>query len=252
MCILFIAVQQHPQYPLIMAANRDEFYARPTAESQFWAGHPHLLAGQDLQSGGTWMGINKDGHLAALTNFRDPSLVRDDAPSRGHLVSDYLIKPIANYREQLITHAQDYNGYNLLYGHWQSLHVYNNVSNQHVDLTPGVYGLSNAMLDTPWPKLSQGVEQLKQALDYSETELENALFNVLSNESLAADHDLPDTGVGHEIEKALSSIFINLEHYGTRSSTILLIDNNSEVHWREKTYASDGNVLSQQQYRFTI
>lgn len=255
MCILFIAIKQHPKYPLIIAANRDEFYARPTAVSKFWSDYPDVLAGRDKQSGGTWMGINTQGYLAALTNFRDPKLNQENAPSRGHLVSDYLIKPSTDYRDHLEAQGNQYNGYNLLCGHWEELSVYNNVSRQHSLLSPGYYGLSNAMLDTPWPKLSHGVRALRETVNSSKDtpkSIQESLFSVLADQTLSSDDQLPDTGIGLEFEKALSSIFINLDSYGTRSSTVLMISNTSEVSWLEKSFSSQGQLESEQGFNFKV
>ena len=252
MCILFIAIEQHPKYPLIIAANRDEFYHRPTAVSNYWAEYPNVLAGRDLHSGGSWMGINEQGYIAALTNFRDPMLNQLEAPSRGLLVVDYLKRPIKNYHEKLNYDAARYNGYNLLYGHWHQLSVYNNVSKQYKQLSSGIYGLSNAMLDTPWPKLSHGAEQFKQALSKANNVLDDSLFSVLSDQTVAPDEALPDTGIGRERERVLSSIFINSEGYGTRSSTILRVSCTKKVTWVERTFSSQGGSESEQHYSFYL
>lgn len=252
MCILFIAIQQHPDYPLIIAANRDEFYARPTRSSQFWAEEPDILAGMDLQSGGSWMGINRRGYLAALTNFRAPHLIRADAPSRGFLVSNYLRQPEQNYSNTLLSTASDYNGFNLLYGHWTALSVFNNVTESLTPLTKGVYGLSNANLDTPWPKLTSGVDTLSEYLQQAETVKPMALFDILSNQELATDNELPDTGISKQWEKALSSIFINLESYGTRSSTLLMIDKAAQCHWLERVFNDKAELDAEEHFQFGL
>ena len=236
MCILFIAIEQHPDYPLVVAANRDEFYARPTQSSHFWVDNDAIFAGKDLQSGGTWMGVNKAGYLAALTNFRAPHLNMDNAPTRGYLVSNYLREPHNDYAETLMSSASTYNGYNLLFGHWTKLSVFNNVSGSLNSLSNGVHGLSNANLDTPWPKLTSGVDALSDYMQQTKTIEPSDLFEILSRRELAADHELPDTGISKEWEKALSSIFINLDSYGTRSSTLLLIDRDHQCHWHERNY----------------
>ena len=164
MCILFIAVNQHPDYPLIVAANRDEFFERPTSVSAFWQDYPQLLAGKDLRAGGTWMGINQWGKLAALTNIRDPQRIDPDALSRGELVSHYLQQSpdSKDYLTRLNATGTNYNGFNLLFGDWNNLRVFNNHTLQSETLTSGVYGLSNASLNTPWPKTVQGMAQLTQ------------------------------------------------------------------------------------------
>ena len=207
MCILFIAVRQHPDFPLIIAANRDEFTERPTLASNFWDGdNRHILAGKDLQAGGTWMGINTQGNIAALTNIRDPKRIIADAKTRGALVADYLLKPTDTYVDTLRETAESYNGYNLLFGHWSELMVYNNHLNTCVPLDSGFYGLSNADLNSPWPKINKGVKALK---DYclSDAEVDHEqLFTLLRDETRADDAMLPDTGVPLELGKAT---FIN-------------------------------------------
>ncbi|MEL0067827.1 MAG: NRDE family protein [Gammaproteobacteria bacterium] len=252
MCILFIAIEQHPLYPLIIAANRDEFYARPTQESAFWPESPELLAGRDLQSGGTWMGVNKSGYIAALTNVRDLTRNDQDAISRGHLVSNFLQQPQTDYEHELQQSADHYNGYNLLYGHWRNLSVYNNINDTLQRLSAGVYGLSNAMLDTPWPKLSSGVQNLTHLLASDPEQLPEQLFTVLADSNRAADEHLPDTGIGLAYERALSSIFINLDNYGTRSSTVVLISDDQQLQWYERSYDDRGTIFDTQHYELTL
>ena len=252
MCILFIAIEQHPDYPLVIAANRDEFYSRPTQPSHFWEDDEAVLAGKDLQSGGTWMGVNKAGYLAALTNFRAPHLIMENAPSRGYLVSNYLREPDIDYSEMLVSSAATYNGYNLLFGHWTKLSVFNNVTGNLTNLTAGVYGLSNANLDTPWPKLTSGVDALTGYLQQAKKVAPQELFEILSRRELAADHELPDTGISKEWEKALSSIFINLNSYGTRSSTVMMIDRQNQCHWYERNYNQSASVDCEIQQRFDL
>lgn len=254
MCILFIAYQQHPDFPLIIAANRDEFHERPTSPSMFWEKAPNVLAGTDLQAGGTWMGINKGGKIAALTNIRDPQKIEPDAKSRGMLVSDFLINSPDEdqYLKQLQQNKEEFNGYNLLFGNINQLHVYNNHLNQHDKLQPGFYGLSNAYLNSPWPKINSGVQQLEHYCE-SHTKIEfEPLMAILRNDQRASDELLPETGVPIEWERLLSSIFICTEQYGTRSSTILLINNRSEVQWYERSFVASGEITGEQSYQFLL
>ncbi|GLR69880.1 NRDE family protein [Agaribacter marinus] len=254
MCILFIAVQQHPDYPLIIAANRDEFHQRPTLASTFWAPENQLLAGKDVSANGSWMGITHTGKIAALTNIRAPGRDRSDAVTRGELVIDYLQQDYSsdNYLAKISANKDAYNGFNLLYGELDNLHVYNNYEDHHESLNKGVYGLSNAMLNTPWPKIDKG----KQALaDYcsAPTPLNvEHLFELLKNDRPAEDEILPKTGVPLERERLLSSIFIKSVDYGTRSSTVLLIDNNKDVYWQERTFAPDGIETNRCDFQFAI
>ncbi|BFT30487.1 NRDE family protein [Alteromonas sp. D210916BOD_24] len=247
-------------YPLIIAANRDEFYARPTALSQYWPHYPNLLAGQDLQAKGTWMGVTHQGTLAALTNVRDPHNLKHSAISRGELVADWLINTSEKYSmdkaqvylDKLRKTRDNYNGYNLLFGHVNQLRVYNNVNDTCHFIDKGVFGLSNADIVTPWPKVTQGVNALNHYIDNASTIEHDALFTILQQNNQAPDHSLPDTGVGYEWEKALSSIFIHTPQYGTRASTLLLVDKNQKVTWKELTYYHDGRVDSTKTYTFNV
>lgn len=254
MCILFIAVHQHSQYPLIIAANRDEFYQRPTEPSYIWDTQPSIIAGLDLEAGGTWMGINELGYISALTNIRAPDQMDPNAISRGFLVRDYLLDmPTSEqFLTALGTNKDQYNGYNLLFGHWQNLQVYNNFEDSCSPLEDGFYGLSNASLNSPWPKVNKGVDALK-AYCLEDTILNNErLFELLRDQHQAEDHLLPKTGVPLEWEKQLSSIFINMPSYGTRSSTILTIDIHHTARWQERSFDENGVLFSEQNYHFQI
>ncbi|TRY32375.1 NRDE family protein [Aliiglaciecola sp. M165] len=254
MCILFIAVQQHPQYPLIIAANRDEFHNRPTLQSNFWQKHPQLLAGKDLKAGGTWMGITKGGKLSALTNVRDPQKVMPDATTRGELVTHYLLSDVhkTDYLKTLRRTKDNYNGYNLLFGEWNNLWVYNNHTDKMNKLSNGVFGLSNADLDSPWPKINQGVAQLKAHSQQNGPIETDKLFDILLNQTQSSDELLPQTGVPIEWERKLSSVFIQSEEYGTRSATLLLVDNQHKVTWLEHTFNPQGKNVQQQHFEFQL
>lgn len=254
MCILFVAVKQHKDYPLIIAANRDEFFERDTAESHFWPEYPNILAGRDLRAGGTWMGINKQGYIASLTNIRAPHTNKADATSRGELVSHFLQAPAenSNYQQNLIAAKENYNGYNLLFGRWNHLSVYNNHTNKLDQLTSGFYGLSNADLNSPWPKINKGVSKLEQYCQNDKSITTDKLFELLLDKTKARDHQLPTTGAPIEWERRLSSIFIQGQEYGTRTSTILTIDKNQQVNWHERTYNKQAECSSQQSFNFSI
>lgn len=254
MCILFIAVNQHPDYPLIIAANRDEFHARLTQTSHFWADYPDMLAGKDLQAGGTWLGINRIGNFSALTNIRAPSLERFDAQTRGELVVQALHNKSSweAHTAHLSDTAQNYNGFNLVYGHWQQLHVFNSHTSEHNLLTDGVYGLSNAQLNTPWPKTQQGVTALNQLCQQELPLSVDALFAILTDTTKAQDEHLPDTGIAKPWEKLLSSVFIQSPDYGTRCSTVITVDQQQHLTWQERSYDSSGDITSTQQFDFDI
>jgi uncharacterized protein with NRDE domain len=237
MCLILFADHVHPSYRLILAANRDEFYDRPSQPADFWTRHPHVLAGIDLKEKGTWLGVTREGKFAAITNYRDPASLKSDAPSRGKLVSRYLtgLSDAGKYLKTISKKAQNYNGFNLLIGDENDLFVYSNRSAAK-KLPPGIYGLSNHLLDTPWPKIKRGKRMLEEALAKKGDALEEALFAMLADRNVPPDSQLPDTGVGPEWERMLSPMFIASPGYGTRSSTILLIGKNRRVKLVEKVY----------------
>jgi uncharacterized protein with NRDE domain len=240
MCLILFAYKVHPSYNLIFAANRDEFYERPSSVAEFWEDAPQVLAGRDLKEGGTWMGIDRAGRFAAITNYRDPASWKNNAPSRGVLVSSYLCgnQNAGNYTDKISRQSQLYNGYNLIVGDRHELFVYSN-RGQRQKLNPGIYGLSNHLLNTAWPKVFRGKKLLKAALDKKGAELEESLFAMLADRKIPVDNKLPDTGIGLEWERVLSSIFIASPIYGTRSSTILLIGKNGRLKFVEKAYESN-------------
>ncbi|WP_340679709.1 NRDE family protein [Paraglaciecola sp.] len=252
MCILFIAVNQHEHYPLVIAANRDEFFERPTKASHFWPTIPAVLAGIDQQAGGTWMGINTQGHLAAITNIRAPQTIQNDVISRGLLVKHYLQQADEYSVSEMQTTRNHYNGYNLLFGRWDKLQVYNNQLNQLSALDTGVYGLSNARLNSPWPKINRGIKGLNSYCQSGHDINNNDLFALLHDSLQAPDSELPQTGVALELERKLSSIFIQGQDYGTRSSTILKIDAKKQVSWSERTFNQDALSISEQNFTFDI
>lgn len=250
-----MAVQQHPKFPLIIAANRDEFHQRPTKNSAFWEHKKRILAGKDIQAGGTWMGINKYGYVSALTNIRAPGKEVPDAITRGELVINFLTgssKQQKKYAQTLADSKDQYNGYNLLFGNLEQLYVYNNFEDSFVTLEPGVYGLSNASLNSPWPKISTGRDALAKYCQHADVLETEHLFELLRNDKPAQDDVLPKTGVSIEWERRLSSIFIQSPEYGTRSSTLLLVDNKQHVVWEERTFNANAEQTSVQHFEFDI
>jgi uncharacterized protein with NRDE domain len=238
MCVIFFAYQKHPEYPLILLANRDEFYERPTAEARFWEDAPQIFAGRDLVHGGSWLGITKTGRFAAVTNYRDPSAERGKF-SRGELVGDFLknAEPVENYLRKIQNRAAKFSGFNLLVGdlneHSQTVGYYSNREDKIKILGPGIYGLSNHLLDTPWRKVRKGKTELAAALENGETRAAG-FFEILSDRTFDGDEDLPDTGIGFEREKLLSAIFIETPVYGTRSSSLVLVKNDYEISLEER------------------
>ena len=254
MCILFIAVNQHPLYPLIIAANRDEFHARPTQAAHFWENDNNILAGKDLTAGGTWMGINTKGSIAALTNIRAPGKERENAITRGELVTNFINKNNKqnDYLQTLRSTHDHYNGYNLLFGNIDQLQVYNSFEDTAYELEDGVYGLSNASLNSPWPKLDMGRSALANYCSHADILSHEHLFELLGNNLPAKDEELPDTGIPLELEKKLSSIFIISPEYGTRSSTVLLVDKNKKVYWEERTFSNTGGLTNTVVHSFEL
>lgn len=243
MCLILLAWEKHPRWRLVAAANRDEFHARPTAAADWWADAPQVLAGRDLKEGGTWLGVTRSGRFAAVTNVREPQLYRVGAPSRGHLVGNFLISraPSLGYGAGLMPIAGAFNGFNLLMTDGVSLAYYSNRDTGMRPLPPGIYGVSNHLLDTPWPKVVRGKEDLKAALAEDDADaIEARLFESLARRDPAPDGELPSTGVGVERERALSRAFIVTPEYGTRSSTVVLMGRDGEVRFVERTTTLPG------------
>lgn len=241
MCLILFLYRRHPRYPLVLAANRDEFYARPTRPLAFWPDAPQVLAGRDLAGGGTWLGVTRTGRLAAVTNYRNPSQMRAEAPSRGELVSGFLgdTAPPASCLAQLERRAARYNGFNLLAGDADGLYYCSNRGRPVERLTPGCFGLSNHLLDTPWPKVARGKEGLGDLLATDAPIDPEALFALLADTRIPADAHLPDTGVGLAWERRLGPLFITSETYGTRSSSLLLIAKTGKLSFFERSFPSD-------------
>ena len=264
MCLIVFAWRSHPDYPLILAANRDEFYLRHTRPAAWWGNAVSVLAGHDEEAGGTWLGITRRGRLAALTNVRAPSERNPHAPSRGTLVLSALQSPEPStvWLESNSARMSAYNGFNLLLGEigpveseacgQPRLDYFSNRTGAPTrELVPGVYGLSNAGLDTPWPKVTRAVTRFACAIA-SRVDLA-PLVRILENRELARDAELPATGVPYEWERALSSIQIRANGYGTRSSTVILVRNDGLTTFFERTYdTTDPQRFSDRHYEFTI
>lgn len=253
MCLILFAYKTHPKYKLVVAANRDEFYARPTEPAGFWSDNRDILAGKDLTAGGTWMGINTKGKVSMLTNYRDPLNIKKDAPSRGHLVSDFLINDdqAPEYLSKISSSGPQYNGFNLICGDAEQLFYYGNYKKGVHQITPGYHGLSNALLNTSWPKVDKGLEKLKKVMLKEEIQAED-LFQTLYDDIKAPAHLLPDTGVGTEWESVLSSMFIKSPDYGSRCSTILLVDNNGRMEYVERTYNQTDFSFSDRKFQISL
>ena len=257
MCLILIANNCHPRYRLILAANRDEFHDRPTAPAAFWPHAPGVLAGRDLRGGGTWMGVTRSGRLAAVTNYRDPASQRTDAPSRGALVSDFLTGSGngRGYVAALSKKANAYNGFNLVVWDGDELLWFANRGPGMETVPPGIHGISNALLDTDWPKVDLGMGLMKRWIDSSDRPDTEAGLAMLGDRTPASDHRLPRTGVGIEWERLLSPMFITSPVYGTRASTLVLVDRRGGIELVERSFGPDGKPTgpdSDRRFAFTV
>ncbi len=245
MCLILFSYQTHPDYRLVLAANRDEFYDRPTAAMAYWTDHPDVLAGRDLRGNGTWLGVTGSGRIAAITNYRDPAAHMQKAPSRGILISDYLTgnsSPL-RYLEVVRQIGQRYNGFNIIAGDTGRLYYYSNRAERVREVKPGIYGISNHLMDTAWPKVQRGKALLQGQLNGREKMDIEKMFKTLSDRSRPADEELPDTGVGLQKERVLSPLFICSPDYGTRSSSIVLIDTSSRITMMERTFVKTAHEI---------
>lgn len=238
MCLILLSFDPNGENPLILAANRDEFYDRPARALGFWPEAPHILGGKDIRGGGSWMGITRTGRFAALTNYRDPSAVKEGTPSRGLLVKNFLAGSVTpfHYLEQIQKEADRFNPFNLLTGDRFSLYYFSNRDSKICKLAPGVHGLSNHLLDTPWPKVQKGKSILEALLKKQKNLKLEDIFSILADRTLAPDDRLPDTGVGLEKERLLSPAFIISPDYGTRSATALIVYGSGHVTMAERTF----------------
>ena len=251
MCLILLSYEMHPKYRMVLAANRDEYYDRPTAPVAFHDDSSDVLGGRDLKHHGMWLGISRYGRFAAITNYRDPGANISDAPSRGFLVRDFLTGKESpdNYLKHVKSIGHQYNGFNLLIGDRSELYYYSNRGNTIEKLKAGMYGLSNHLMDTPWPKIIKGKSDLWKLLNGSEDIDPQDIFDLLKDGSCAPDSMLPDTGVDLEWERILSPLFITSELYGTRSSSIIFIEREGVVTFLERTFIPDGGLTKDEKTR---
>lgn len=254
MCLILLALGAHPEYPLIVAANRDEAYSRPTARAAFWEDHPGVCGGRDLEQGGTWLGIARNGRFAATTNYRQGGGSADIKRSRGKLTRDYLtgVEPPEQYLRGVEARAQDYNGFSLIVGHPDAHWFYSNRGGVAQSITPGVHGLSNHLLDEPWPKVRRGKESVTSLLHAGESELVARLFAVLADRAPAPDELLAATGVPLERERARSASFIAGDTYGTRASTVLLVGVDARALLFERSFGPGGSLTGESDLQFDL
>ncbi len=255
MCLLVLGWQVHPRYRLVVAANRDEFHERPTAAMGKWAPpDDDIIAGRDLRAGGTWLAMDRARRFGVITNFRELQRPSPDAPSRGGLIPSYLRNPAGagEYLRQLQPVAREYSGFNLLLMDDTSLWYASNRSEQFArPLSPGIYGLSNQYLDTPWPKLLR-VRRRFDALVMQSGEISKSeLLSILADPTQAGTNEaLPDTGLSPEWEQLLSSPFVRNDEYGTRCSSLVLLEYSGALSLQERRFDSLGSPTSDTELTF--
>jgi uncharacterized protein with NRDE domain len=253
MCLIAFNWKNHPRYKLILIANRDEFYQRKTLSAHFWDENREVLAGKDLEGGGTWLGITKSGYWSALTNYRDIANLKSQAPSRGMLTFDFLNqKPSPTiYLSSIAEKAPDYNGFNLLVGNTEELCYYSNYQSEIRSLGAGLYGLSNHLLDTDWYKVEKIKDKLQKAIQDDMLE-QGDLFDLLFDKEKPEDARVQQTGLPLDRERMLSSMFIESPNYGTCSSTVLLIDYQNQAQFFERVYNTQDKIVRENSFTFKI
>ena len=251
MCLVLFALNQHPDYPLILAGNRDEYHHRP-AEAMHWWRDPPVLAGRDVSAGGTWLGLSAEGLFATVTNYRDPDYQRADAISRGHLVLDALTcRDSAGFGQTLEQSGGRYNGFSLIWGSvFAGLRYYSNQEGAVRLIPDGVHGLSNGLLNTPWPKLVRLRGVLEQNLADDRAHDLEALFEMMADHRPAPDDMLPETGVPRDWERLLSSPFIVSPAYGTRATSVLVVGRDGTITVGERTFDQNGACLNEQRFQW--
>jgi len=244
MCLIIIAYQTHPKYKAIIAFNRDELHKRPTLPLNFWDETPSILGGRDLIGKGSWFAISSNGRIGFITNYRDFNIPqKTNAPSRGLLVSNFLKSENStqHYLETIKRNGADYNGFNLVVGDLNQISYYSNLENEVKKIPAGIHAISNHLLNTPWPKVVDSKKMLKEVISNDSFKVED-IFSILANQEIKPDSLLPQTGLTLELERKVSSNFILDKTYGTRSSSIVLIDYNNKVDFHERTFDSKANV----------
>ncbi|WP_245942471.1 NRDE family protein [Candidatus Colwellia aromaticivorans] len=246
MCILFFAIKQHPKYPVIICANRDEFHERPTQPMHWWPKN-EVLAGKDLQAGGTWLGLNKQGRFSALTNFRQPDLIDNNKQSRGELVLQALAHQDDEMTKQLAKSFSEYNGFNLVFGQLNKLVCFDSVSQKKQVLNSGFHSLCNGALDDIWPKMALGQAKLADAIKDHTLDIDQ-LFKLMNSDQQAPTQHLPKTGIPLDWEQLLSSIFIVSPEYGTRTTNIITLDDEGTISIYDQSYNEQGECTKKQSF----
>lgn len=250
MCLITLAIEQHDEYPLVMLANRDEFFQRPSNVAEYWSDFPDILAGRDQEKGGTWCGLNRLGSYAAITNVHGDAAPVADPPSRGLLITEYLTEQhdAVTYLNQVVDKREQYAGFNLLVGKHTDVYVLGKTSDGPEKLSNGIHVVSNAILGEEWPKAKRSKQLLRSLLDSGEEISAENCFRILSDTDKPDDSELKGINIDLAWRRKLSSIFVSAGEYGTRASTILLIDQNGQRHFYERGYDQQANIISDVAY----
>ena len=253
MCILFLAIKQHPNYPLIIAANRDEYHNRPSLPMHYWEDQPEILAGRDKRAGGTWLGVNRNGRFSAVTNFRTGQSISESARSRGELVTRFLSDndSIENFLDLLRTTNSQYSPFNLVFGHRDDIRVFCNQDQTITSLSAGFHSISNGYIDHHWPKMHAGINQLESFVKNNNRMDIDQLNLIMHDQTQAKESDLPETGVSKAVERFISSIFIIGESYGTRTTSYVFYTA-SALQVYELNYDPSGDETGKQTFTVTV
>lgn len=258
MCLIIFAHQAKSGYPLVLAANRDEFFSRPTQQSSFWESsceNKAVLAGKDLVAGGTWLGITRNGRFSAVTNIRDPSQPEQKRHSRGELTVNFLQSDLSaeEYSTNLVDEFEQFAGFNLLLGDGREMYYINNFEKIVTRLEPGIYGLSNGLLNSDWPKVNRGRDDLQQLLENGNRINTDQLISMMNQREPSPDSSLPETGVSIELERVLSSTFIMNTNrgYGTLCSTAIIRQANGDTSFSEQNYDIEATATERHYYKFS-
>lgn len=256
MCLIFIAKKSHPDLPFILAANRDEFFARPSEKAHFWPSQPQILAGKDLEAGGTWLGITREGLLATVTNVRSIQEIKADGSqmkSRGAIPVQLLSneQDFLTSLSSIDNNGVSFSGFNLLTGNINDdIFYHSNRHNHSQTIQQGIFGLSNADLDSNWPKVTAGKKQISKLCQ--QTFHIDDWFSLLANKQTYSDEALPKTGIDPELERLLSASFIHSETYGTRTSTVITLDLGNNVTFYERNFDALGRITETQCIRWNL
>jgi len=255
MCLILFSFKAHPRYKLILAANRDEFFERPALSADFWPSAPNILGGIDIISNGTWLGISRNGRFAAITNYRDPLAQVNDPISRGKITSQFLQSEniSEDFLSEISREKDRYNGFNVLLSDdgFESLHYYSNITDDQRIVPMGVHGLSNAFLDTSWPKVDHGISMFSKTINNANFQLED-LIAIMTDKIIASEDSLPETGISLELERKLSPVFISMKGYGTRCSTAIRLDYDNNLEFLEVSYDESAHPTSSKRYEIQL